>query len=98
MSYDIIKSEMLIGMDKNKVIETLGDDYIKGLDNKIIYEAAFPVGIFLPMKLTEGTVFGFNFIHNDNDGSGREGWLELTPGIGWGKNPYHYYGAILLKK
>ena len=64
--------------------------------NKMIYEIAFPAGILLPLSLTEGTVFGFNFIINDNDGQGREGWLELTPGIGWGKEPYQYYGAILL--
>jgi hypothetical protein len=31
-----------------------------------------------------------SFLVNDNDGGGRKGWLELTPGIGEGKVPASY--------
>lgn len=64
----------------------------------ITYELALPAGILLPMNLQPENVFGFNFIINDNDNSGREGWFELAPGIGWGKQPWHYYQAVLLAK
>jgi hypothetical protein len=39
---------------------------------------------------------GFSLLVNDNDGqttaegNGREGWLELTPGIARRKDPYHF--------
>jgi hypothetical protein len=65
-------------------------------ENRMIYEIAFPEGIFLPLKLEEGKVFGFSFILNDNDGIAREGWFELTPGIGWGKEPHYYNAAVLM--
>lgn len=33
---------------------------------------------------------GFSILVNDNDGQGRRGYLELTPGIGDSKKPEHY--------
>ena len=33
---------------------------------------------------------GVSLVVNDDDGSGREGWLEWTPGIGLGKDPSLY--------
>ncbi len=33
-------------------------------------------------EISGDTTFKFSFIVNDNDGGGREGWIELTPGIG----------------
>jgi len=47
------------------------------------------------------TELGFSFLINDDDGgttgdgTGREGWLELTSGIGTGKDPYEF-GTIRL--
>jgi len=38
---------------------------------------------------------GFNMVVNDDDGAGRQGWLEWTPGIGLGKNP-SLFGTVLL--
>ena len=44
-----------------------------------------------------GENFGFSLIVNDNDGSGRKGYLEYTSGIGNGKNTA-LFGRIYLKK
>ena len=35
--------------------------------------------------LTEG--IRFNLLINDNDGEGRDGWIQIAPGIGDEKNP-----------
>ncbi len=80
------------------VVQEIQMSITKSSDNTMIYEIAIPAPILLPLELEPATVFGFNFIINDNDGAGREGWLELQPGIGWGKEPYNYYGAILGEK
>ena len=65
---------------------------------QMIYEVRIPKTIIPPIELEEGRVLGFSFILNDNDGpysNDREGWLELTSGIGYGKSPDRYYDAIL---
>ena len=38
---------------------------------------------------------GFSLLVNEDDGEGREGWLEWTPGIGFGKAP-NLYGDVNL--
>ena len=38
-----------------------------------------------PEKLRNG--IRFNLLVNDNDGEGRDGWLQLAPGIGDEKDP-----------
>jgi uncharacterized protein (TIGR03382 family) len=58
------------------------------------YEIALAMTTLNPASLTRGTVLGWSFLVNDNDGAetpegnGREGWLEWTPGIGRRKDPY----------
>lgn len=64
--------------------------------NRLTYEALLPAAVLDPMTFEPGALFGFNLIQNDNDGAGREGWLELAPGIGWGKEPAQYPTGILL--
>lgn len=65
------------------------------------YEIALPVTSLAPATLREGAVFGVSFLVNDNDGastsdgSGREGWIEFTPGVGVRKEPY-YFGELRL--
>lgn len=60
------------------------------------YELALPADALRPASIARGTVLGFSFLVNDNDGqvtpegNGREGWLELTPGIGRRKDPYQF--------
>ncbi len=41
-------------------------------------------------KITSETTFLFSFLVNDNDGAGRKGWIELTPGIGMTKDPTQF--------
>ena len=34
--------------------------------------------------------FRFNLLVNENDGEGRDGWLQIAPGIGENKDPERY--------
>lgn len=64
----------------------------------IKYELRIPDSVITPASVEEGRVLGFSLIHNDNDEGrigAREGWLELTPGIGYGKHPWEYRDLIL---
>jgi hypothetical protein len=60
------------------------------------YEIALPTSTLMPTRVAAGSVVGFSFVVNDNDGqttaegNGREGWLEFTPGIARRKDPYHF--------
>jgi len=56
----------------------------------LAYEIFIPAELFHPAKWGKFSLVGFNFILNDNDGEGREGWWELAPGIGYGKEPFQY--------
>jgi hypothetical protein len=65
-----------------------------------VYEAAIPWETLLAPPdwrppATGGTVVGFALVVNDNDGSGRKGWLQLFGGIGYGKDPTKY-GLLIL--
>jgi hypothetical protein len=62
-----------------------------------VYEAAFPKELLAPFQMKEGAQFGFTFLLNDNDGGGRRGWLEWTPGIGTGYNPRYFTRWTLVK-
>jgi len=59
-----------------------------------VYEVAIPAKYVAPMKLAAGTVFGFDWLVNDDDGSGRQ-FMELTPGIGAKKDPSEYINVEL---
>jgi len=50
----------------------------------------------LGAPLTAGRVLGFSALVNERDGAAREGWLELTPGIGDVKEPYWFAELELL--
>lgn len=56
-------------------------------EGAVVYEAALPLKAFgmTQEMLKEG--IRFNLIVNDNDGEGREGWIQIAPGIGQGKDP-----------
>ncbi len=64
--------------------------------NRTTYEIELPMAALTPATLGEGTLVGFSFLVNDNDGlttedgTGREGWEEWTPGIGRAKVPYDF--------
>jgi len=58
--------------------------------NKTSYEAAFSVDTAPPGP------FGMTFLVNENDGAGREGFLEWTPGIGLAKDPSRFAQVSLV--
>ncbi|MEI8247341.1 MAG: CehA/McbA family metallohydrolase [Lentisphaerota bacterium] len=49
----------------------------------------------LGMEPAVGDIFGFNLIVNVNDGAGRRGWIELTPGIGDRKSAADWAWMVL---
>ena len=64
--------------------------------HRTTYEIELPASSLAPATLDEGALYGFTFLVNDNDGlttedgTGREGWEEWTPGIGRAKAPYDF--------
>lgn len=60
---------------------------------QIIYQ------VLLPTKLPGGESlpdrFRFSFLVNDNDGGGRKGWIEWTPGIGKNKDPNAFRSLVI---
>ena len=67
---------------------------IRRIGNRTIYRIAIPWNA-LKIDPQPGTVFGLNFIANDNDGHGRLYWMGPTPGIGENKHPGAYHKFIL---
>ena len=59
------------------------------------YEVRIPATDLGLATFTAGKVFGFSLLVNDNDGTGRDGFLQWTPGIGQSKNP-SLYGVVTL--
>ncbi len=58
---------------------------------RVDYELLVPAELIVSAApLEAGTVLGFSLLVNDNDGAGRAGWQELTPGIGLGKLPAEF--------
>ncbi len=57
--------------------------------NRTSYEVAFATGGTPP------ETFGMTFLVNENDGQGREGFLQWTPGIGLSKDPSRF-GTVSL--
>jgi hypothetical protein len=47
-----------------------------------LYEAAIPTADLPDLNLQAGQAFGLDFLVNYNPGSGRVGWIWLTPGVG----------------
>ncbi|WP_409344977.1 DNRLRE domain-containing protein [Paenibacillus sp. MBLB4367] len=50
-----------------------------------IYELALPWSEVAPAKAAKNEVMSFSIVVNDNDGTGRKGWIEWGGGIGDGK-------------
>ena len=58
--------------------------------SRTFYNLLLPLEIcgLTPELLRSG--FRFNLLVNDNDGEGRDGWIQIAPGIGETKNPAQY--------
>ncbi|WP_164716252.1 S-layer homology domain-containing protein [Paenibacillus whitsoniae] len=61
------------------------------------YELALPWSEILPegSAPSEGDIYGFSMLINENDGTTRRGWLEYMSGIGSSKNTQLYEDLIL---
>ncbi len=64
-------------------------------DGGLVYEAEFP---YESMGFSDKILLSgirFNLIVNDDDGIGRKGWVQISPGIGESKNPELYPGISI---
>jgi hypothetical protein len=60
-----------------------------------VYEIALPAGDLGQTAFGSGQTFGFSLVANDDDGQGRQGFLQWTPGIGQQKSPSQF-GTVTL--
>ncbi|MGO4370861.1 sugar-binding protein [Paenibacillus sp. MCAF20] len=62
-----------------------------------VYEMAIKWSDVLPAGMTPSSAnaIGFSLLVNDNDGTGRRGWMEYMSGIGFTKNP-NLFGDLIL--
>ncbi|HEY3329318.1 MAG TPA: hypothetical protein VGK19_04810 [Capsulimonadaceae bacterium] len=61
--------------------------------NDVVYDLVIPETLPGGRKL--GERFSFTVLVNDNDGAGRKGWVEWTPGIGRSKDPTQYQTVVV---
>ena len=59
--------------------------------------AALPWSTLAPLNPERLSSCGFNVIVNDNDGQGRKGWIQWTPGLGEGKDT-SWYGNLIFEE
>lgn len=69
---------------------------IKRQGDTTIYEIFFPAASISPLKLQSDAVFFLSLLFNDDDGNGRKGYIEWSPGIGQGKDPRQFKSARLM--
>jgi hypothetical protein len=65
----------------------LGTLDVRRRGTETTYDVRVPWSDLAPLKPLPGQRFLMDFMVNDNDGFGRRGWLEWTPGIGTGDDP-----------
>lgn len=75
------------------------DIAIQRVNNKTCYELKMPWKVLLleGQQPKADDRLGFSFLVNDNDGTGRKGWIEYASGIGSGKNTELFTYLRLLK-
>jgi hypothetical protein len=66
---------------------------IRREENETLYDVIIPTELPGGKPLPER--FRFSLIVNDNDGTGRKGWAEWTPGIGQAKDPTLFQSVIV---
>ena len=69
---------------------------IRRVGNQTIYEVFFPLASISPLRLQANATIYLSFLINDNDGSGRKGWLQGSEGIGREKDPRAFPPSILM--
>jgi len=68
---------------------------VKPMADRTVYEMAFSKLSISPFRLLPGSTMRWDIIINLNNGEGRMGWLELTPGIGGEKTPGQFMDIVL---
>jgi MYXO-CTERM domain-containing protein len=63
---------------------------------KTTYEVKIPASEIGVHKIADGLAIGFSLLVNDDDGSGRDGYIEWSSGIGQFKSPEEF-GEIVFK-
>ena len=63
--------------------------------NQLVVVATIPLAVLGVTSPAPGRTVGFSILLNDDDGSGREGWVEWTPGIGWGQDAAAFGDLVL---
>lgn len=54
-------------------------------------EAGRTFEVDIPVPAAAGATMGVSVLANEDDGAGREGWLEWTPGVGKTKDPSRFW-------
>lgn len=101
-----LKGETIIYRNKSEGTATLG--LVTNFKGKTVrdemkktttYEVAIPWTELTTsdFKINPGISIAFSMLINDNDGKGRRGWIELTPGIGYEKDPSLFTNIKLIK-
>ncbi len=85
----IVSNMLPVGVVSKPLLNVSVDDNLYTYTFKIKWKE-------LEIKPETGTVLGFNIIININDGGGRRGWIQWTPGIGDGKRAADW-GWLVLK-
>jgi len=80
------------GRDDNVTLKIVRNEEKK----ETVYEVAIPL-LDMQAFYKSQQVVGFSVIINDNDGKGRKGWLQWTPGIGDAKDSV-YYGEVIFEE
>lgn len=72
---------------------------VKRVGNKTIYELKIPwKNLLLPnQQPKEGDTLGYSFLINEDDGEGRNGWIEYASGIGLSKDTSLFTVLKLIK-
>ena len=84
----IVPNMLPIGVDSKPLLNVSVEDNLYTYTFKIKWQE-------LGIKPSPGTTLGFNIIININDGGGRRGWLQWTPGIADGKRAADWGWLVL---
>ncbi|RAU96132.1 hypothetical protein DQG13_20915 [Paenibacillus sp. YN15] len=80
------------------LVENSGLSITRNEEQKLTrYEFALPWTELAPINPAEDEVFSFSLLLNENDGTGRRGYLEWGSGIGASKDPKKYRTVQLIK-
>ena len=69
---------------------------VKRTGSMTTYEVRLPLSDLGLSSLAAGKSAGFGALVNENDGSGRDGFIEWTTGIGWGQKNPGAFGLLTL--